>query len=531
MKFSPSLALDMAADVLVDYRKEIKREMYRRSFHKFFVDAWPHIDPAEFTDGKHLHMISEKMEMAARREIRNLVVCEPPRHCKSTQIAVAFPAWVWTWNPKAQFLFSSYADDLATRDSVRTRRLVESDWYQSLFGDTVQLRHDQNQKQYFELTAGGRRQICTPESKTTGLGGDYLICDDPHNVREAESEAVREGTLGWWFEAMPTRGNDPRTVVKIIVQQRVHERDLAGECMKRGYASLVLPARYEHDHPNLNPEDWRKIDGELLWPERFDEESLSFLMSEMGAYAVAGQFQQRPAPREGGLFQRSHFKIVKAIPAGCSFVRAWDLAATEAKLQKSDPDYTVGLKMARDKEGRFYIVDLSRMRVSPDKVEDAIKNTASQDGPSIRIRIPQDPGQAGKDQAQYYVRHVLPGYAVSSERETGDKVTRANPFSAQAEHGNVYLLEGAWNENFLQEASMFPNGAHDDQVDAATAAFRMFVGNNTFGMIEHFSKMYDEEMVKREKDKIERYARQFGWTERSGETAEDYLKVRDIDLP
>ncbi len=181
-----------------------------------------------------------------------------------------------------------------------------------------------------------------------------------------------------------------------------------------------------------------------------------------------GNWKIRPAA--GLYFRRDDFEIVDALPAGGRGVRCWDLAATEPQ-PGSDPDWTAGVKMMRAESGLFFVEDVRRLRGSPLKVERAVKNTASADGKAVEIGLPQDPGQAGKAQAQRFVR-ALAGYNVRIRRESGDKITRAAPLSAQAEAGNVKLLRGPWNDAFLAELENFPEG-HDDQVDAAAGAFDM----------------------------------------------------------
>ena len=174
------------------------------------------------------------------------------------------------------------------------------------------------------------------------------------------------------------------------------------------------------------------------------------------------------------IFGRDRFENpVKFIPprAQSVAVRAWDFAGTEESAG-SDPDFTVGLLMCRDPDtGVFYIAEVIRGRWSPGQVERAVKQAALIDGTEIRIRLPKDPGSAGKFQA-YNLVTQLQGYSVWTEAEVGSKENRADAFAAQCEHGNVKLLEGSWNERFVEELCAFPNGAHDDQVDAAAAGFR-----------------------------------------------------------
>ena len=197
--------------------------------------------------------------------------------------------WTWTVQPEKRFLFASYAASLSVRDSVKCRRLITSPWYQEHFGGGYNLTGDQNQKQRFENDKTGQRIATSVDGALTGEGGDIIVIDDPHNVREAESSIV----LDWWDQAMQTRLNDPKTGAFIIIMQRVHEKDLTGHILANEHSDwdhLCLPARYEIGHPTptqsrLYFTDPRTQEGELLWPNRVDENTLTKLEKSLGTYA------------------------------------------------------------------------------------------------------------------------------------------------------------------------------------------------------------------------------------------------------
>jgi predicted phage terminase large subunit-like protein len=187
-------------------------------------------------------------------QLRNLIINVPPRHMKSFLVSVFWPTWEWTFQPQLQYLCASYSDSLATRDAVRSRRLMNHPWYDSAFSPQWSFTSDQNMKTRYENDQGGHRIATSVGGLGTGEGGDRLVADDPHKVREAESPIMREAVTTWWDETMSTRGNDPKTVAKVIIMQRVHAEDLTGHLLQTGdYHHLCLPAEFEPRIHLLNP--------------------------------------------------------------------------------------------------------------------------------------------------------------------------------------------------------------------------------------------------------------------------------------
>lgn len=385
---------------------------------------------------------------------------------KSLAVGVFWPAWEWgpMNRPSTRVVAASHEQGLAVRDNLRARRLIASSWYQGLWGERVALTQDQNAKIKFENEATGFRQAAAAGS-ITGARGDRVIIDDPHSVEGAASEAQRESVVEWFLEAVPTRLNNPDSSAIVVVMQRLHERDVSGVILAKqlGYEHLCLPMEFEPERKcrtSIGFEDPRSEDGDLLFPERFPREVVERDKKVMGAYAIAGQFQQRPAPREGGLFKRAWFEVVGAAPANAKRCRAWDFAATAG-----GGDWTVGVKVSRSPDGVFYVEHVARDQLSPAGVERLLSATASQDGVAVQIQLPQDPAAAGKTDAATKIK-LLAGYNVHAKPVNGAKELRAAPAAAQAEAGNVKLVSGPWNEAFLDELCGFPTAAHDDQVDA-----------------------------------------------------------------
>lgn len=440
-----------------------------RTLSGFIREAWHVLEPSNpYIHGWHVDAIAEHLEAITRGEITRLLINVPPGTMKSLMSGVFWPAWEWgpMGRPATRIIGSSYSEDYAKRDNRRMRDLVSSEWYQALWGEQVQLVRAGEMA--FSNTATGFRQG-VPFSRLTGGRGDRIIIDDPHSVDTAESDTERGATIRTFRESVPTRLSNPKTSAIVVIMQRLHEQDVSGVILSLGlgYEHLMLPMEFEPERAcrtSIGFADPRSYDGELLFPERFPRDVVERDKVPMGAYAVAGQFQQRPAPRSGGMFQRSDFEIVDALPSGSrKTVRAWDFAASEVKAGRR-PDWTVGLRMTLIGDV-FYIEDVTRGQWKASKVEQTMTVTASQDGDGVAIRIPEDPGAAGKSDAATKIK-LLKGYSVTAVRPTGDKATRARPASAQAEAGNVKLLRGPWNEAFLDEVCTFPAGSHDDQVDA-----------------------------------------------------------------
>lgn len=465
---------------------DVNRVLARRSLAHFIRQGWPYIDPSPYIHGWHIDAMSEHLEAVTNGEIKRLIINIPPKHMKSIEVAVAWPAWTWAQReigplrgPQVRWLFSSYGQALSVRDSVKCRRLIDSPWYQREMAPDFVLTSDQNTKIRFENNKGGYRLATSIEGTATGEGADIIGIDDPHNVMDLASTtgAALDSVITWFDEAMSSRLHDPKTGAYVLVMQRLSDKDLTGHVLAKalGYVHLCLPAKYEVKHPYVYAADPRKKDGEPLWPKRYGTVELNALEKSMGSFAAAGQLQQRPAPREGGMFKRHWFKYARVIPTTARRCRAWDLASSE-EITSTDPSFTCSGLVAKDSEGNFYIANVRWWRESPGVVEGELLGQAKRDGKRVVVAFPTDPGQAGKMQRDYYVRR-LSGHVLYTVPMTGAKETRAAPWSIQAEQGNFYLIQtgdadqDAWIERFLDSVCIFPAGAHEDDVDMVSLGF------------------------------------------------------------
>jgi len=432
----------------------------------YWFTRWMFVNRRGYTwqQAQHHALVCEALMRVFRGECKRLIINIPPRYSK-TEIVKNFIGWSLGHNPDSEFIYTSYSGRLAAASSWDVRGLIQEPEYRSIF-PAVQPRDDSQAKDEWRTTAGGIMYAVGTGGTITGYGagkhrpgfGGALLIDDPLKADEARSDVIRQNVIDWFQNTFESRKNSPDTPI-VLIAQRLHESDLAGWLLAGG-----------------NGEKWEHIclaalqeDGTSLWPEKHSIEELR-RMEAAAPYTFAGQYQQRPAPAEGGIFKPDQIQVIDALPYGhIQWVRGWDLAST------TDGDFTAGAKIGRLPDGRFVIGDMVRLRVGPDERDAAMVNTASLDSVSTKISIPQDPGQAGKTQVLYLTRELV-GYSVESSPESGDKVTRAEPFASQVNVGNVVMLRGGWNTALIDEMRMFPNGSFDDQIDSLSRAFSHLIG-------------------------------------------------------
>ena len=461
----------------------LARFRLRSSLHDFIRFFWTQVDPVPFCDGPHISLMCQYLEAVTGKLVPRFLCNIPPGHQKSLTVSVFWPAWVWATDQTARFMCTAYNRDLSLRDSERCRNLIKSPIYQSLFPE-VQISRTQDTKTRFNLVSSGGKpaghRISAAVGSMMGLGGDIIVLDDPHSLDEAESDNVRDEAVRKLRLALFTRTRSKQAAI-VTIAQRLHERDFCGAMLERGgTVHLCLPARYEPDHPFVSepvtlpdgsvlPGDHRTEPGELLFPTLFDEARVKEQELDLGEYGTAGQLQQRPAPRGGGLFKEGWLQrrmTSRELPSQRTRVRGWDLASSKAK----GAAYTAGVLISKTRKGEFIVEDVRRDRLAPHEVEEFILKAAHADGLGTIQALPQDPGSAGKSLLLYLTR-ALAGHVVRSSPESGSKFSRAEPFSSQAYQGNVVLVAGKWNLPYVNELTTFPFGKFADQVDGSSRGF------------------------------------------------------------
>ena len=446
----------------------------RQSLRGFVEQAWPLLEPTTpFLPNWHIDLICEYLEAVTVGELKQLVINIPPRYMKSLLVSVMWPVWEWLQSPESRWVFVSHSERLAVQFSLDRRELLLAPWYRGLCGDRVRLMQDQNEKTEYRNTHRGRMVATSIGGTVTGTGGNRIVVDDPHTPLAVESDAVRERVIEYFLRTLSTRLDDKQRGAIVVVMQRLHAQDLTATCLDLGYIHLCLPAEATSRTTITFPRSGRVVTrapGDLLWPAREGPEEMAQRRVELGAYGFAGQYQQSPSPRTGGLFERGWWAFYDDLPTGVDAgIQSWDLSV------KGGPghDFVVGL-VAAGRGADIYLVDRVKAQLSfPDTLA-AIRQTCRQ-YPSARTILVEDTanGPAVIDT----LRHEIQG--IIAVQPQGDKVQRATACAPRVEAGNVYLPRPtgpterrlrarAWVDDFIEQLAAFPLGAHDDDVDAFT---------------------------------------------------------------
>lgn len=506
-------------------------ERLEGSLIEFHKAAWPEIDPAPYTSNWHLGAIAEHLEAVSYGQIRRIIINIPPRSSKTLLAGVSWQAWTWAQlydpdypllGPQAKFMYLSYGDTLSLDTATTARRLIQSEWYQQRWGHRVKLRKDQEAKAKFDTFAGGTRISASFLGSVLGRGGDIRVIDDPHKVDEVESEDVRNRVLRTYDETIKSRVTDPQHTAEVIIMHRVHEADLTGHILAEadpGCVHLMLPAEYDSGRKCvtvLGWEDPRKVDGELLWPEKWGKEELA--PYKKIPYLWAGQYLQNPVPRGGGIIKRDWWKVWNSTtyPKCTAIIAALDTAYTEKQendasaltvwgvfqqqKEVEEPSFAVypGLGIPKTMvkrseplspkvillyawEGRVEFNSLVQTVASICAVD---KNTKIKDTPQfpvdrLVIEAKANGISVGQELKRLYGNSGQFGIELVDPTKWGDKVSRMWSISHMFSDGMVYAPrdpesdeEYRWVEKTVNNVTSFPKAAHDDLADTVSLALR-----------------------------------------------------------
>lgn len=478
----------------------------RGTLYDFVKMAWQEVEPARFQDSWHIEEVCAHLEAMSYCEIRNLVINEPPGCTKSLIVNVLWPAWEWILRAATKWIFASYDSTLVgRRDGGKLINLLASVWFRSRWGNL--LTETNPSASNFDIVGGGFRFSTSPRGKGTGRHGNITVFDDivkPVNVlgggtiERAELRMVSD----WNANTMSTRQADPATHRNLIIMQRLHNGDLAGEMLRTGdYVHLCFPMRFISDLKCRTKwgGDRRTVEGELLFPSRWPEAEVKRTEAKMGPAVASAQFQQRPDVEGGGIFKRSvwrfwhpqedypepclcekcfkraqidpafrdpsHVSGRKSVllPAAGLDCQSWDMTFKKT----ADSDY-VAAGLWRAYGGRFYLVDVLNERLFFTDAKIRVIQWAAK-WPSAYDKLIEDAanGPAIADE----LKHDIPG--ITLVKALGGKEARANATSPLYAEEKVFLPHPdicplIWH--YMAQHEAFPKDVNDDLVDQASQA-------------------------------------------------------------
>jgi predicted phage terminase large subunit-like protein len=470
-------------------RKEVEEEaeLLSGSLREFISAAWSVLKPQEpYQHNWHIEAICEHLEAVSRDEIRRLQIWIPPGMMKSGCVSVFWHPWEWTTRPWLRYWGASYETRLAGRLSAMSRDLMLSSWYRDRWGHLFTMIRDA--EHYYGNDKGGTRMATAPASTGSGEHGHRILIDDPVNAREADatSRVVLEGTNEWYDGTVSSRGIGSNHA-RIIIMQRLHENDLAAHVIEQEeWTVLCLPERYEHNHPFLWPDDPRG-EGDLLWPTYRTEVMSQALAKGLGSHRAAGQLQQRPAAREGEILKRNWWRFYdpKLLQDAARLPKFRAVVQTvDTPLKDKESNDLVAIQSWGVLGADRYLIDIKKGHMNYSQAKRQIKEQSKH----VRSMFPRAAHYCLIENAGYGVELIIDlkreitGVVKITPGQDGDKILRAEAASADLESGNCYLpgrrlgsdeLSMPDESNcpadvvdFINSCAIFPNGLHDDDVDA-----------------------------------------------------------------
>lgn len=471
-----------------------------KSLRAYIRSAWHVLRPDdEYVDNWHIGAICEQLEDVSAGKVRRLMIWVPPGSMKTITVSVCWPTWEWTREPSLRYMACSYDMDLVIEQAqIPSRDLILSDWYQQRWGHVFQLKSDLNLKRSYSNNRSGIRFASSPNAKkATGRHAHRIIIDDPSDANSAEStsEAALEQVIKWHDGTLPTRFANPKTGVKVIVQQRLHERDLSGHVLETDgeetWRILCLPERFEPNHPFVWPDDPRKVEGELLNPLRVDDFANAERSRTLGGHRAAGQLQQRPSAREGDLLKRRYWLYypreaieaaeegnVTMLPRFPHILCSWDTSFKD----KTTSD-KVGGGVWGITGGQRYLLRTFNEQASLSRTKTAMleaREWAIARWPRASCRVLIEKKSNGVEIIDQ-LRREIPGVTVYNPGNL-DKTQRAEAAEPDLESGACLVpgrasLSGddydpsvtpAWAQEVIDQCAAFPQGKNDDLVDMVT---------------------------------------------------------------
>lgn len=455
---------------------------------KYFTEtAFKLVSPADvYQNNWHIGCVAEHLHALHTGEIKRLLINIPPRSMKSIMVSVAFPAWLLGRDPRTRIMVASYAQMLSTKHSLDTRLIMESEWYNSVFPETV-IASDQNEKANFMTTKRGFRKATSTGGSILGEGGDYLIADDLIKADEALSETVRNSTNSWFDQSFITRLNQPKESRAVVVMQRLHTLDLAGHLIEKGnWHQLKIPAEaHKRIQIDLHGTKWEMKEGELLHNARLGRKELDIARNELGEYAYAGQYLQEPVPPGGAEFKVEWYQFFESIqyytgnlymivdPGGDKKKKTSDYTAIRVWMLGADKNYYL-LASVRDRLNTFERIN---------KIFELQRKFSALSGKPVTVLyksrsfITELFSLKEKMERETY---NFPLVEVIEKGEKNERIRRMIPTVQQRRmwlpRNYTYVDYTGKNHDLTKEfldheVSVFPVSAHDDMLDADSELF------------------------------------------------------------
>lgn len=467
-------------------------EKASKSLEYFFRKMWRVVEPrTELMTNWHQGAIAEYLTASRMGQIKRLLINMPPRYTKSNLVSVAFPTWVWIDEPQDRFFCASYSGILATKHSVDRRTVIESPWYQAGYGHRFRLAGDQNMKTQFQNDKRGHMIASGFRGSATGLGGKYIIIDDPHDTTRAASHPMREADVLEYRRKLSNRHDDKATGVTIITMQRLDVGDLSGEVIANEglvedggvWTHLCLPAEAPERTLIQMPVSGIPIvreAGDILHPEREDKAALERQKKSMGTKTYAGQYDQDPAPTGGTIFDPNHWRRYGRIPdpargdwGGAPHPSKWDdsfIICDTALEGGKKSDFVVIQAWCRVGVD-CYLLDQVRGRMDYVATERAYVSFVAKWAKWIRARGVEKKSNGHAILSR--LKRKIPGL-IAIDPKTDSKEQRASAASPSVEAGNAWIPDEDacdWIGDFVLEHQRFGNGGkNDDQVDCTVYA-------------------------------------------------------------
>lgn len=477
--------MNLSGDDILGLARAVQADECRKSFYYFVKTFWAVIIPEVPVFNWHIEYICKELQDLSYYIVNRLpkpydiIINIPPGSTKSTIVTIMWHPWLWTQDPRLRVISNSYSGDLSLEHASKSKDIITSDLYRTLFPEII-IRHDKSGKGSYENVKGGARYSTSTGGTITGKHAHIILNDDPVNPKQAESDSLRL-QANEHTKTLSSRKVDKKNTPMVTIMQRLHDDDVTGYLLKKKgdkIRHICLPAEVSD---RVNPPELKEryIDG-LLDPVRIDREVIAEAKIDLGSRQYAGQYEQAPSVDGGNIIKAEWFGHISLSQflaiRGRAAIHFFLDTAYDEKKQKSDNDPS-GILAACLLQNYLFIFHAQKvwkefpelMRFIPDYVK-----AHGYDGRnSIRI----EPKANGISVIQA-VRKYTKLNVTRTPAPTDSKEVRLHAVSPKIECGRVILVEGDWNEEFVDEVSQFPAKTHDEYVDILVYAINYLLDDN-----------------------------------------------------